>query len=438
VPADRTELRPGREPPARRSVVPPAAGRSLWLAAAYTGAATALLGAVAGIAGVAVCWLPASGPAGNAGSAIRAGILTFLAALHGGITVDGVGAGFVPLGLTALVGLLAWRAGTGLADAAAGLETDDPRLLRRAGALQLATFAVSCAIAARLGQLGTSSVSAAAAFLAGLLLFAATGTVAFVRAAGLGAELGERLPSWAARAARAAVAGGVVYLAAGALLVAASLFLHRGRVELLSQQLGGGWSGAPVLLLGVLAAPNAAIAGASYLAGPGFAVGSGTTVSLGSSAHGTLPAFPVLGALPAGPAGPAAWLLAAATPIAAGLAVVRIARTADSERARWRDAGFAVLGAGLLALGAAWLGGGGIGSGHLAEVGASPWRFGAAVAAGVAVTTAPSLAGLAAVGWWRGRAARPAAPRLTAVAGDADEADVTPDRPADGDRLAAG
>jgi hypothetical protein len=56
----------------------------------------------------------------------------------------------------------------------------------------------------------------------------------------------------------------------------------------------------------------------------------------------------------------------------------------------------------------------------------------------VAVTTAPSLAGLAAVGWWRGRAARPAAPRLTAVTGDADEADVTPDRPADGDRLAAG
>ena len=88
----------------RRRLVPAAASRSLWLSAVWTGAGTALVCAVVAIAGVAICWLPAAGRRRQRDSAIRAGVLTFLAALHGGITVDGVDAAFVPLGMTVVVG----------------------------------------------------------------------------------------------------------------------------------------------------------------------------------------------------------------------------------------------------------------------------------------------------------------------------------------------
>jgi hypothetical protein len=381
-------------------VVPPAAGRSLWLSAAWTGLGPAVLGAVLGIAGVAICWLPASGASGNAGSAIRAGVLTFLAALHGGITVDGVPAQFVPLGLTALVGLICWRAGTGLADASGDSgEHPRPRLLQ-AAAVQAAVFALTCAIAAALARLGTSAVSPVAAGLAGLLLFAATGTVAFVRASGV---LAGRLPAELLVVGRAAAAVLLTYLGVGALLVAGSLVLHRDRVELLSQQVGGGWSGAPVLLLGVLAAPNAAVAGAAYLAGPGFALGSGSDMSLGSSVHGTLPAFPVLGAVPTGPAGTGAWLLVAAAPLAAGLAAVRVVRAGAAARDAWRRLGGTLLATVVLGIVLAWLAGGGIGSGRLSAVGASPWQFGLVVAGGAGAVAGPCLAGLTAMAWWRRR-----------------------------------
>jgi hypothetical protein len=424
----------GADANARRSVVPQAAGRSLWLAAAWTGAGTALIAAVVAIAAVGICWLPASGAAGNAGSAIRAGVLTFLAALHGGLTVDGVPTNFVPLGMTIAVGLLAWRAGTGLADASS--EHDDPPPVRliRAAALQAAVFAGVCGVAAQLSTLGTSSASVARTTIAGFLLFAATGTVAFVRSSGLRDEWAAVVPERVAAALRAAAAGVAVYVGAGALLLAGSLLVHHGRVELLSQHVGGGWSGAPVLLLGVLSAPNAAVAGASYLAGPGFAVGSGSGISLGSTVHGTLPAFPLLGAVPSGPANSAAWLLAAATPIVAGLALVRIVRAAGSWSERWLQAGFGLAGAGVVALLLGWVSGGALGPGRLSAVGVSPWQFGFAVAAGTAAVAVPSLAGLAAVTWWRGRSAQsPPVVRaaLSAVAtavrhkddGDADRGD---------------
>ena len=395
---------PGPTDTARRRVVPAAARLSLWRAAIWTGLAPAVIGAVLGIVAVALCWLPASGTSGNANSVIRAGVLTYLAALHGGITVDGVTTQFVPLGLTAIVGLLAWRAGAGLADAAGELsdgEDGTPGQLVRAGALQVAVFALADVVAARLGPLGTSHVNPIAAGLAGLLLFGATGSIAFARGSGLLAQVPDR--AWAA--ARAACAGLFTYLGAGAVLVAAAVVWHRDRVELLSHQVGGGWSGVPVLLLGVLAAPNAAVAGASYLAGPGFALGAGSPVTLGGAVHGTLPAFPLLGAVPASPANSAAWLLATATPIVAGLAVVRAVRAGAAGREAWLRLAAAVVA--LTALGgiAAWLGGGAIGGGRLAAVGASPWQFGLAVAAGTAVVAVPALGALTLLNVWRARAA---------------------------------
>ena len=379
---------------ARRSVVPPAARLSLWRAAAWTGLAPVVVAGVLGIVAVALCWLPASGTSGNADSVIRAGLLTYLAALHGGITVDGVATQFVPLGLTAIVALLAWRAGAGLADTAAELdEVSDERPRGRlvgAGVLQVAVFALAGALMARLVPLGTSHVNPLAAAVAGLGLFGATGSVAFARAAGLLDGLPDRLRT----ALRAAGSGLLIYVGAGALLTAASVVWHRDRVELLSQQVGGGWAGVPVLLLGVLAAPNAAVASASYLAGPGFALGSGSPVGLSGAVHGTLPAFPLLGAVPSGPANSAAWLLATATPIVGGLVLVRAVRARGAGAEAWLRLA-ASLGT-LAALGAlaAWLAGGSVGSGRLSAVGASPWQFGLAIAGGTAAVAVPALGAL--------------------------------------------
>ena len=383
---------------ARRNVVPPVAGRSLWLSALWTGAGAAFLCAVIAIAAVAACWLPAAGSAGHAGSAIRAGLLTFLAGLHGGITVDGVSASFVPLGLTLLVAAVAWRAGSGLADAAAELDEREPARLAAAAFAQLGAFSVACALAAAFGPLGSSRVPVAAAATWAGLLWLASGTVAFVRGCALADVLRDRMPAWPRAALRVGAAAAAAYLGAGALLVAGSLVVHHGTASRMSEQLGSGWSGVPILLLGLLAAPNAAVAGAGYLAGPGFAVGTGTTVAIGSAATGTVPAFPLLAALPEGAsAGPAVWFLVIAAPLAAGVCAALLASRSDDGLARWRTATLGALVAGVAAVIAAWLTGGGIGSGRLATVGVSPWQLGAAVALGTAVPACVFLALAAAV-----------------------------------------
>jgi hypothetical protein len=418
--------------------VPAAAGRSLWAAAVWTGAGAALACAVAAIAIVAICWLPASGGSGSAGSAIRAGVLTFLAALHGGITVAGLSSAFVPLGMTLLVGAVAWRAGRALAESADQLGEDDARRLVRAGATQLAAFVLLCGIAAGAVRLGTSSASVTGAVLAATLLFGVAAGTAYVLASPLRSELRERIPEWLAAPLPAAAAAVIGYLGVGALLVAASLVVHHGRVETLSAQVGGGWSGVPVLLLGVLAAPNAAIAGASYLAGPGFALGTGNGVRLGSAPHGTLPAFPVLGAVPTGPANTAAWLLAAATPVVGGLALARVARRAEGWPLRMRDAALASALAGLAGAVLAWQGGGGIGAGRLSALGASPWQFGLAVTAGVLVVSEVALGAFAALDWWRSRDAdaQPVLRATLAAVGAAIASKPAPDEPAEEDKLA--
>ncbi|MEO9140372.1 MAG: DUF6350 family protein [Jatrophihabitans sp.] len=368
----------------------------LLLTAAWTGLAAALVASMIAIAVVAVVWLPASGGTGSANSAIRAGILTFLASLHGGITVDGVDAAFLPLGLTVLVGLVAWRSGSALAAAADEAGLDDRTALVRAGAVQVSVFAVVCGFLAAFSRLGTSSVSVVSATFAGLVLFLLTGGVAFVRNSVMSDDLAELIPPWVAHGVRVAATVLGIYLGAGALLVAGSIVVHHDRVQALSTMVGGGWSGVPVLLLGILAVPNAAIAGAGYLSGAGFAFGTDTTVGLTSNTHGTVPAFPVLGALPDGAGATLpVWLLAGLTPLLAGLAVAFLAHRATQPWLdRWLDAGVGVATAGVAATILAWQGGGAIGSGRLHAVGASPWQFGLAVVVGVGVIASVALGSL--------------------------------------------
>lgn len=380
----------------RRSVVPrpiqDAAGRGLWPSAIWTGLGAAVVCATLAIVAVAACWLPVSGTTGRTNSAIRAGLLTFLAALHGGITVDGVSASWLPLGMTVVVGIAAWRAGSGLADVADAAREADPLRLALTGATQVLSFTTGCLVAVPFARLGTSSAPFLGVALGAAGVFTVTGGVAFVRSTALRRWCADRLSPGVGLALRAAAAAVVVYLAGGALLAAGSLVLHHTAAQRLSAAVGGGIGGIPVLLLGVLSAPNVAIAAASYLAGPGFALGAGTHVTLFGATHGVLPAFPVLAAVPGSPANPAAWVLAVLVPLVAGSLVARLALRADRWRPRLLVAVAAAFGAGLGMLALGWQGGGAVADGRLRTVGASPWQLGAAVAAAVSVVA------LAAVG----------------------------------------
>ena len=397
MPADREDESP------RRSVVPEAAGRSLWLAAAWTGVGAAVVCATLAIVVVAICWLPAAGGSGASGhsvSAIKAGVLSFLTALHGGATVDGTTSWFVPLGMTIVVGLAAWRAGSGLADAAESLDERDPLRLALAGAVQSVSFMLVCLVAVPFAALGTSDVPFLGVGIAALLLFSATGGIAFVRSSALTAWVSARVPGYLAAVPRAAAAVAAVYLGVGAVLVGASLLVHHNQVEALSRQIGGGWAGVPVLLLGILAAPNAAIAGASYLAGPGFAVGSGSAVSAVQTTHGVLPAFPLLAAVPQGHgATTLVWGVLATTALLAGAALARSAGRVAGWLPRLRAVVLGAGAAGLLMAVLAWQGGGSIGDGRLRAVGASPWQVGLAVSAQVLAVAGVILGGVAVWRW---------------------------------------
>jgi hypothetical protein len=172
----------------------------------------------------------------------------------------------------------------------------------------------------------------------------------------------------------------VAYVGAGAALVAASLTMHADAVAHLSRLVGGGVAGEPIALLGVVTAPNAAIDGAAYLAGPGFTLGSGTHVSAFTLTHGVLPAFPVLGAVPS-TAGPHHALLVAmaATAVFAGGVMAR-ACAVGGLIGGLRRLAVAFLASVVVMSALGWMAGGGVGDGRLHVVGPSPWQLGVAVA----------------------------------------------------------
>jgi hypothetical protein len=349
---------------------------------------------VAGVASAVVvsvlCWLPDAGVSGKAGSAIKAGLLSFLAAQHGGITVDGVSAQFVPLGMLLIVGAFMWRAGQAIADTIDG-PISLARLLAALG-LAAATYAAGCALLVRVSRLGTSHASPVATPVAAFVLFAVVAGAALSRAVQIDA------PPWLYAAGRGAAIGALLYLAAGTLLVAGSLVLHAHRVTEISRQVGGGLSGLPVLVIGLLCAPNAAIAGSAYLAGPGFAVGTDTTVNAFSTSHGVLPALPVLGAIPNGQgASPVVLALMCLVPLISAGAIARTVRRLGPA-GFWRQLGAAAASAALTGIAmavAAWLGGGRAGTGRLRAVGASAWQLGFAITAAVGVLAVLAITVLA-------------------------------------------
>jgi hypothetical protein len=171
----------------------------------------------------------------------------------------------------------------------------------------------------------------------------------------------------------------------------------------LNGSLGGAGAGALGLVgLGLLLLPNAAAAALGLAAGPGFAVGSATAVSVHGVTLGAVPALPLLAALPDTQAVPLIAFASQAVPALAGLvAGTALGRWFPEEGGGSIVAGltglFAGLGLGVVAAVLTAIGGGSLGDGSLAAVGAPPLATGIAVA----LQSAPAAALAAMVSRWR-------------------------------------
>jgi len=292
--------------------------------------------------------------------------------------------GLTPLGLSALMLLLLVRAGARAAEQC---------LVQTARGA--ACVAVAVAVPYALLATAVAGLSATGAVRAGLLQALLGGLGMGLLGGGVGAlrgsVVGLALPGRLGLPARAVGVASGVLVAGGALLVGVSLALQLGPATRLAETGDPGpVGGAALLLAGLSLAPNAALWGASWLAGPGFAVGVGTAVGPFGYELGPVPALPLLAALPGSglpsPYGLLALLVPLAAGVLAGRLVLRDLRPAEGESAASLPR--AVLSVvpvgpacGLLWVALAWLSGGPVGGARLMEVGPAPGSVGLAVAA---------------------------------------------------------
>jgi hypothetical protein len=236
----------------------------------------------------------------------------------------------------------------------------------------------------------------------GATVLAATATGwGMARESGLLDALLERGPTRAVL--RGVLAGLLTALALCTTVVAVAIVSDAGGYATLSDSLGGAGAGAVGLVgLAVLLLPNAAAAVLGLAAGPGFHVGAGTLVSVHGVTLDAVPALPLLAALPDTQAVPLLAFVSQAVPAVAGLvAGTTVGRWLGDHPGGSVTAGLTGILAGVL-LGVAggvlaWVAGGSLGDGALAEVGAPPITTGLAVAAQSGIAAAVA----AAVSRWR-------------------------------------
>jgi hypothetical protein len=196
----------------------------------------------------------------------------------------------------------------------------------------------------------------------------------------------DRLPGQARPVLRGVVSGLLTAMALCGAVVAVALAADASGYAALQGGLGGGAAGAVGLAgLGALLLPNAAAAVLGLAAGPGFSVGAATYVSVHGVRLGAVPDLPLLAALPDNQAVPLLAFVSQAIPALAGL----VAGMTVGRRFTEDDGGAVVAGlCGILAgigLGLASalvvaIGGGSLGDGALATVGAPPLTTALAVA----------------------------------------------------------
>jgi hypothetical protein len=368
-----------------------------------------LLGALwavcAGLVAVAVpvllVWAADARSGSGAAAAMRTVGQLWLLAHGAALEVPGGMLGLTPLGLLVLPLALLLRA--------AGHGARECRVTSLRQALQLAVaisvpYGVLAAVVAALSSTPDVRPVPWQALLAGCAVGGAGGFAGAVRAARLWPSVLPALPARAARLVTATIVAVSIVLGAGALVAGASLAQHLGRAgDLAAASAPGTVGGLALLVLGLALVPNAAIWGASWLAGPGFHVGIGTAVGPYGTHLGPVPSLPLLAALP-GPVPSWLGVVAMVVPLlagaAAGVVVVRRLRTPTWVVA-CREAALVGPCAGAVAALAGWLSGGPAGGARLTDVGPSPWQLGLALAAETAVGAAIAAALVVRRSTWR-------------------------------------
>ncbi len=360
--------------PGPGSVPPGSPVRSLSTSAALGGGVAALVTLLVCTAVALIGWFLAdAGAHGDTTDALRVGADAWLVGHGSHLDLTGLPIGIVPLAITMVLVLGAFRGGRWSARHAA--EVTDDRVLAGGVAAFAGTYVVLavlvCVVATDTGAtpgLGRAVVGA---------------VLVSVLAGGLGMAVGAQryavwlglVPSWAREVVTAAVTGALALFAAGAVLVGISLLLsfNEASAVLSSLDLSTG-DALTFTVVMALAAPNLALLGCAYLLGPGFAIGAGTVVSSSSVSLGAIPAIPVLAALPEEGPTPGWLLVLIGVPVIAAAYGVCGARVRSGpglpfDLAAIRGAA-AGLGAGILITLAISLAGGSLGTGRLTDIGA--------------------------------------------------------------------
>ncbi|WP_307077412.1 cell division protein PerM [Arthrobacter pascens] len=356
---------------------------AVWATAGFQNSAFDVLARLGGQAWLLIHGVPlelaasGSGTAGNAGS----GMLTL-----------------IPLGLTVVPFLLAWRAGRRLARAS---YTDQ---LWQA---LLGSWVVYSAFGAATGFVcGTADVAINPwyAMLIPLIPFALGMVIGARREAGSWSRLiGVDAVAWISRTSQhsrwagsylaSAAKAGVVALAAAlalsCVLLAVDLFIHWNLVIAVYEALDAGAVGGAAVTIAQLGfLPNLAVFALAWVSGSGFAMGVGSQVGPLGTATGPLPSIPVFAAIPSGSLdyGFVALVVPVLAGVLAGWWFLREGENHFDEwlaikvHARWFTATVSTLAlgalvgvvSGLLAAALAWLAGGSAGLGRLTDIGPDP------------------------------------------------------------------
>ncbi|WP_427133414.1 DUF6350 family protein [Pseudarthrobacter sp. S9] len=369
---------------------------AVWATAGFRNSGADVLARLAGQAWLLIHGVPLLLSTGGAGSAAQpvAGTLSL-----------------IPLGLTLIPFLLAWRAGRRLARAS---YTDQLWQALLGSWLVYAGFGLATGFVCRMSDVGISLWEAA---LLPLIPFALGMVVGARREAGSWSRLiGVDAVAWISRTSQhsrwagsylgSAIKAGSVALMASlamtAVLLAVDLFIHWNLVIAVYEGLDAGAMGGAVLTIAQLGfLPNLVVFALAWTSGSGFALGMGSQAGPLGTAVGPLPSIPVFAALPSGPLdyGFVALVVPALAGALAGWWFLREGENHFDEwlsikiRARWFTAAASTLAlgamigsvAGLLAAGLAWLARGSAGIGRLTDIGPDPLRMALFVAAEVGI-----------------------------------------------------
>jgi len=389
--------------PSSRSSTGDGPQRPLAVSAAVAGAVAAASVLVAAMAVALAGWFASDAAShGDTRDALRVGADAWLLAHGSRLDLVSAGITMAPLGLTLLCAYVTFRLGRWAAWTSA---VDDGGTVLLGVVVLAGIYGVVTVLTAVLASTPQAEPHLGRAFCGGFLVALVGGGLGIAAGSGQGEVVWGRVPEAAQAVVRGALACVLLVEAAAATLLAVALLIDLGTAaNVLSRLHTDGPGGLLYTVVIAAVTPNAVLLSGSYLLGAGFAVGSGTVVSPTAVSVGPVPAFPLLAALPDG--GPTPWWAAALMALPVLLAVlgaflmVRRHPSPVYEAGAGRGLAAGVLGALLLSV-LTRFGGGAVGPGRMADVGAL-WP-GTLVSALLALGGGGLLGGLLATWWARRR-----------------------------------